>query len=81
MMHEYEFVLNDVMWGKWDDLFIVMLRTQDDLLAKKIHLFLQAYYYGDDQVDMISTHENLLYYLHHAIDVQKLQDTEPVHLY
>jgi len=73
MMHEYEAALNDVMWGKWDDLFIVMVRTQDDFLSKKIHLFLQAYYYSNDQEDIAGTHEKLLHYLDHAIGTNEWQ--------
>lgn len=65
-MLEYEYALNYVVWGRWDDLFTIMLRTNDDMLKKKIHQFLHAYYYSHEQKLMVTTHDELLEYLEHA---------------
>lgn len=65
-MLEYEYALNYVLWGRWDDLFTIMLRTHDDMLKKKIHQFLHAYYYSPEQQIIVETHDELLGYLEHA---------------
>jgi len=68
MLRDYEHALNYVLWGRWDDLFTLMIRTQDDMLGKKIQLFLHAYYYSSQQKEIIETHDELLFYIDHAIE-------------
>jgi hypothetical protein len=68
MIPDYELALNYVLWGRWDDLFTLMLRTKDDLLEKKIHQFLHAYYYASANKEIIDTHDNLLFYIDHAME-------------
>lgn len=75
MMLDYEYALNYVLWGRWDDLFTLMLRTKDDLLCKKIQLFLHAYYYSHKQSEIIQTHDNLLFYIDHAMDGKEFMET------
>ncbi|MEI3607121.1 YhdB family protein [Pseudogracilibacillus sp. SE30717A] len=67
MLPDYEYALNYVLWGRWDDLFTLMIRTNDDMLGKKIQLFLNAYYYSSKQKEIIDTHDELLFYIDHAI--------------
>jgi len=68
MLPDYEYALNYVLWGRWDDLFTIMIRTPDDMLGKKIQLFLHAYYYSSKQKEIIETHDDLLFYIDHAIE-------------
>lgn len=72
-MLEYEYALNYVLWGRWDDLFTIMLRTKDNLLEKKIQQFLYAYYYPHLQYDMVETHDDLLHYLEHAMSNNQIK--------
>lgn len=65
-MNDYEYALHYVLWGKWEDLFNLMLRSQDDLLRKKIERFLHAYYYALDQREIVQKHDRLISYLDHA---------------
>ena len=64
---DYDKALYYTLWGQWDDLLLLMVRTNDDLLSKKIHHFLNAYHYATDQQEVISTHDNLLDYVDHAM--------------
>lgn len=66
MMPDYELAFNYVLWGHFDDLFTLMLRTNDDMLGKKIQLFLHAFYYNDQHKEVINAHDTLLLYIDHA---------------
>jgi len=66
-MPDYDKALYYTLWGQWDDLLVLMVRTEDDLLSKKIQLFLNAYHYSLDDKKVINSHDNLLYYLDHAM--------------
>ncbi|MCP3032429.1 YhdB family protein [Halobacillus sp. A1] len=63
---DYEKALNFMIWGQWDDLLVLMVRTNDHFLAKKIESFLHAYHYPDSEASLYVTHENLLHYIDHA---------------
>lgn len=64
---DYDKALYYTLWGQWDDLLVLMVRTSDDMLSKKIQLFLNAYNYAPDQKTVLDSHDNLLYYLEHAM--------------
>lgn len=64
---DYDKALYHTLWGQWDDLLVLMVRTNDDVLSKKIQLFLNDYHYSIDQSKIINSHDNLLYYLDHAM--------------
>lgn len=64
---DYDKALYYTMWGQWDDLLVLMVRTTDDILSKKIQLFLNAYHYSLDETKVLESHDNLLYYLDHAM--------------
>lgn len=66
MMPDYELAFNYVLWGHFDDLFTLMLRTKDDMLGKKIQLFLYAFYYDAQHKEIINAHDALLLYIDHA---------------
>ncbi|MEC5423733.1 YhdB family protein [Virgibacillus sp. C22-A2] len=67
---DYDKALYFTLWGQWDDLLVLMVRTNDDMLSKKIQLFLHAYNYSLDQTKIMTSHDNLLYYLDHAMKYQ-----------
>lgn len=62
-MTDYEQALYFVLWGKWEELFSLMLRSKDDFLKKKIERFLHAYYYGGSQEEIVRNHDRLIAYL------------------
>ncbi|HLR68606.1 YhdB family protein [Virgibacillus alimentarius] len=64
---DYDKALYYTLWGQWDDLLVLMVRTKDDMLSKKIELFLHAYHYAPDQKSILESHDDLLYYLEHAM--------------
>ncbi|MDY0395940.1 YhdB family protein [Virgibacillus halophilus] len=64
---DYDKALYYMLWGQWDDLLVLMVRTKDDLLSKKIQHFLHAFHYAGDETKVIQSHDNLLYYLDHAM--------------
>ena len=66
-MPDYNKALYYTLWGQWDDLLVLMVRTNDDMLSKKIQLFLNAYHYSPDQETILTSHDNLLYYVDHAM--------------
>lgn len=67
MIHDYDKALYYTLWGQWDELLILMVRTKDDFLSKKIEKFLNAYHYSLDEERIMRTHDQLLYYLDHAM--------------
>jgi len=71
-MTDYERALYYVLWGKWDDLFTLMLRSEDDLLKKKIEQFLNAYYYALSQEEVVRKHDQLIAYLDFATGEQTI---------
>lgn len=64
---DYDRALYYMLWGQWDDLLVLMVRTEDDLLSKKIHQFLTAYHYGINPIQVIESHDQLLDYIDHAM--------------
>jgi len=64
---DYDKALYYTLWGQWDELLLLMVRTEDDLLSKKIHHFLNDYHYSRDTEKVSESHDNLLYYIEHAM--------------
>ena len=67
MIPDYDKALYYTLWGQWDELLVLMVRTKDDFLSKKIESFLNAYHYSLDEEKIISSHDHLLHYLDHAM--------------
>lgn len=67
---DYESALNYLLWGQWDDLFTLMIRTDDDILRKKIHVFLHKFHFSTKHTQIMETHDSLLFYIDHAIDAE-----------
>ncbi|GGP09495.1 hypothetical protein GCM10011346_13790 [Oceanobacillus neutriphilus] len=68
-MPDYDKALYYTIWGQWDNLFLLMSRTDDDLLAKKIERFLYDYHHSSSQKNVEQSHNTLLYYLEHALQI------------
>lgn len=64
--YDYEKALHFMIWGQWDDLLVLMVRTRDEFLSKKIETFLHSCYYPSQQSEMLQSHEALLSYIDHA---------------
>lgn len=69
---DYDKALYFTMWQQWDDLLVLMVRTHDDILAKRIESFLNAFRYSRNNQEIVSMHEELLHYIDHAME------TEPI---
>ncbi|RCW77141.1 YhdB family protein [Saliterribacillus persicus] len=63
---DYDKALFFTIWGQWDDLLVLMVRTNDDFLSKKIETLLHAYYFKHDDSIVGEAHENLMHYIDHA---------------
>lgn len=68
LIPDYDKALYYTLWGQWDELLLLMVRTEDDLLSKKIHHFLNDYHYSTNKEKIIESHDNLLYYVDHAMN-------------
>ena len=64
---DYDKAMYYTLWGQWDDLLVLMVRTDDDILSKRIESFLHAYHYGYDEKTIIGSHHRLIHYLEHAL--------------
>lgn len=64
--HDYDKALHYMIWGQWDDLLVLMVRTKDQFLSKKIECFLHACYYQRSELQLLESHERLLDYIDHA---------------
>ncbi|MCA1022637.1 YhdB family protein [Halobacillus litoralis] len=64
--YDYDNALRYMIWGQWDDLLVLMVRTNDEFLSKKIETFLHACYYPSRHKDRLHSHEALLSYIDHA---------------
>ncbi|MCG5102041.1 YhdB family protein [Oceanobacillus alkalisoli] len=67
MIPDYDKALYYTLWGQWDELLVLMVRTDDDFLSKKIEQFLNAFHYSLDEEKIMRSHDQLLYYLDHAM--------------
>ncbi|MBA2174630.1 hypothetical protein H0266_06865 [Halobacillus locisalis] len=63
---DYDKALHYMIWGQWDELLVLMVRTNDQFLSKKIESFLHACYYPASEAEMLESHESLLHYIDHA---------------
>ncbi|MBM7551175.1 YhdB family protein [Thalassobacillus pellis] len=64
---DYDKALYYTIWGQWDDLLILMVRTNDQFLSKKIETFLHAFHYHPSEQMVLDSHEDLLHYIDHAM--------------
>ncbi|WP_409304461.1 YhdB family protein [Peribacillus sp. SCS-155] len=55
--------------SEWDNLLILMVRTKDNFLSKKIEYFLHAYHFEKDNTVLERHLYALLRYLDHAAEM------------
>ncbi|MFD1738994.1 YhdB family protein [Bacillus salitolerans] len=58
--------------SQWDNLLILMVRTKDHFLSKKIEHFLHAYNFSKDYKIIQSTLHSLFRYIDHALEIQSV---------
>ena len=63
---DYDRALYYTHRSEWDNLLILMVRTQDDVLSKRIEHFLHAYNFSNDYTIIERKLYNLLRYVDHA---------------
>jgi hypothetical protein len=68
---DYDKALYYTHRSEWDNLLILMVRTQDDLLSKKIERFLHAYNFEHDYSVIEERFTDLLRYIDHALEVSE----------
>lgn len=64
---DYDKALYYTHRSQWDNLLILMVRTKDDFLSKKIELFLHAYNFEQDYKEVEKQLYSLLRYIDHAV--------------
>ncbi|MBD3107115.1 YhdB family protein [Bacillus sp. AGMB 02131] len=60
--------------SEWDNLLILMVRTEDQFLSKKIEHFLHAYHFEHDYTVIQRNLYTLLRYIEHATSMMVEQD-------
>ncbi|MFY4774128.1 YhdB family protein [Metabacillus sp. RGM 3146] len=76
---DYDKALYYTHRSQWDNLLILMVRTKDDLLSKRIEQFLHAYNFEHDYMTIEQSLYTLLRYIDHAIVTTHEQEAEPVY--
>jgi hypothetical protein len=66
---DYDKALYYTHRSQWDNLLILMVRTKDDLLSKKIEHFLHAYNFEHDYSVIQKRLTALLRYIDHALEM------------
>jgi hypothetical protein len=77
---DYDRALYYTHRSEWDNLLILMVRTKDQFLSKKIEHFLHAYNFEKDYSVIEKKLNSLLRYIDHANDNIE-EDTDPITLY
>ncbi len=70
-MNDYERSIFYIKHAEWDNLLILMVRTQDQFLAKKIEKFLHSFHYVKSSELIEGNLYNLLHYLDHSAKVSE----------
>lgn len=65
---DYDRALYYTHRSQWDNLLLLMVRTKDDVLSKKIEHFLHAYQFSKDYSVIETSLYALLRYVDHASD-------------
>jgi len=63
---DYDRALYYTHRSEWDNLIVLMVRTKDDMLSKRIERFLHAYYFSKDYSLIERQLFSLLRFLEHA---------------
>jgi hypothetical protein len=73
---DYDRALYYTHRSEWDNLLILMVRTKDQFLSKKIEHFLHAYNFEDDYSVIQKNLFSLLRYIDHANDALGLDENQ-----
>ncbi|OEH92959.1 YhdB family protein [Bacillus solimangrovi] len=73
---DYDRALYYIYRNEWDNLLLLMVRTKDDLLSKKIEHFLHACHFEYDLSVINRKTETLFKYLDHALEATPIVATE-----
>lgn len=73
-MLDYDRALYYTHRSEWDNLIILMTRTKDDMLSKRIERFLHAYYFSRDYSLIERQLFSLLRFLEHAAAITDNSD-------
>ncbi|WP_062352390.1 YhdB family protein [Bacillus kwashiorkori] len=76
---DYDRALYYTYRSEWDNLLILMVRTKDDFLSKKIEHFLHAYHYQHDYAIVEKYLFALLHYIEHANDTATILQEEALY--
>ena len=71
-IHDYDRALYYTHRSQWDNLLILMVRTKDHFLSKKIEHFLHAYNFSRDYKIMETNLHSLFRYIDHALENQSI---------
>jgi YhdB-like protein len=77
---DYDRALYYTYRSQWDNLLILMVRTRDQFLAKKIEHFLHAYHYEHDYAVVEKNLYSLLRYIDHVQENPEASDDIPAYL-
>ncbi|MBM6617059.1 YhdB family protein [Bacillus suaedaesalsae] len=69
---DYDRALYYTHRSQWDNLLILMVRTKDNILSKKIEHFLHAYNFSRDYKIIETTLHSLFRYIDHALESQSI---------
>ncbi|GER65844.1 hypothetical protein BpJC7_12750 [Weizmannia acidilactici] len=75
---DYDRALYYTHRSQWDNLLILMVRTKDDFLSKKIEHVLHAYHFSRDYTVIESCLYALLRYIDHANEMVKWSGADPL---
>ncbi len=76
---DYDRALYYACRSEWDNLLILMVRTKDDFLSKKIERFLHAFYFQHDSKTVEKYLFELLQYADYANDRARSMQLEVFH--
>lgn len=71
-VHDYDRALYYTHRSQWDNLLILMVRTKDQFLSKKIEHFLHAYNFSRDYKIIETNLHALFRYIDHALENQSI---------
>lgn len=78
---DYDKALYYTHRSEWNNLLILMVRTKDDLLSKKIEHFLHAYNFEHDYSVIQKRLTALLRYIDHALETNEQNEATTKYAY
>jgi len=78
---DYDKALYYTHRSEWNNLLILMVRTKDDLLSKKIEHFLHAYNFEHDYSVIQKRLTALLRYIDHALETNEQNEATTQYAY